>query len=286
MSEKRYLPAEVPLFICQGIMPPTVQDILNILETIAPASLAEQWDNVGLMIGNPSDRVRSILIGLDPTIPLLDEAVASGSNLLITHHPIIFHPLKSVRLEQPGGKFINNAICNSINVVSCHTNLDSANPGLNDLLAGKLGLIDTEPLDDEEIGGPNEGLGRIGNVKPCSPEDFIERLKNACQPSWILEAGPRPDEISRIAVCGGSCSDLAETAMAKGAQVFVTAEVKHSVARWAEATGLWLLDAGHFATENPAMGELAGQLKREMQNRGIGIEIKVTKNQNSPLKLI
>ncbi|MDH3330435.1 MAG: Nif3-like dinuclear metal center hexameric protein, partial [Desulfobulbaceae bacterium] len=222
---------EVPLFICLGIMPPTVQDILEIIETIAPASLAEEWDNVGLMIGNPSDQVHSILIGLDPTLQLLDEADALGSNLVITHHPIIFHPLKAVRLEQPDGRFINRAIRKNINVISCHTNLDSAITGVSDSLADILGLIDTEPLVAQDSDTLQAGIGRIGNFpEPVSAGDFISQFKAACHPSWLLEAGLRPEKISRVAVCGGSCSELAETAMHSGAQVFVTAEVKHSVA--------------------------------------------------------
>lgn len=265
-------------------MPPTVQDILDIIETIAPADLAESWDNVGLMVGNPSDEVRSILLGLDPTLPILAEAEALGANLAITHHPIIFHPLKSVHFEHPDGRFIHEAIRRHINVISCHTNLDAAVPGVSDALAGLLGLIDTEPLAPREINGVRTGLGRVGNLPaPVPAEEFIRLLRKACAAPWLLAAGPRPEKITRAAVCGGSCSDLAETALHAGAQVFVTAEVKHNIARWAEQTGMWIIDAGHFATENPGMNNLAMLLADHLQRKNYHIDIKVTERQTPPL---
>jgi dinuclear metal center YbgI/SA1388 family protein len=267
-------------------MPPTVQDILNIIEKIAPASLAESWDNVGLMIGNHSDRVQSILLGLDPTLPLLDEAVSLGSNLLITHHPAIFHPLRSVTLDHPDGRFLSSALSRKMNVISCHTNLDAAHGGVSDCLAGRLGLTDIQPLSCEDSHDTRTGLGRTGNFsEPVSPDDFIRRLKKACDPPWILTAGPQPEKIDRAAVCGGSCSELAESAMQAGAQVFVTAEVKHSVARWAEEAGMWVIDAGHFATENPAMSRLAHSLSRQADQQFPGLEIRVTERQASSLLL-
>ncbi len=268
-------------------MSPTVQDILDIIEKIAPASLAEPWDNVGLMIGNPSEQITSILLGLDPTLSLLDEAAALGTNLLITHHPVIFHPLKSVHLGQPDGRFLQKALNSKINIISCHTNLDSVVRGVSDSLAIQMGLTDTEPLAGQNSGEFPTGLGRIGNFnKPISPDDFIKRLKAACSPPWILAAGPRPEKIERAAVCGGSCSELAELAQQSGAQVFVTAEVKHNIARWAEEAGLWIIDAGHFSTENPAMSHFARYLAREADKNFTGLEIKVTEKQAAPLQLL
>ncbi len=268
-------------------MPPTVQDILNIIEKIAPTSLAESWDNVGLMIGNPSAPVQSILLGLDPTLSLLDEAASLGSNLLITHHPAIFHPLKSVILDHPDGRFLNTALSGKMNVISCHTNLDAAPDGVSDCLANRLGLTDIQPLSSRDgDDDPQAGLGRTGNFKePVSADDFIRRLKEACNPPWILAAGPRPEKIERAAVCGGSCSELAESAMQSGAQVFVTAEVKHSVAGWAEEAGMWIIDAGHFATENPVMSHLAHALSREAEQEFSGLEIRVSERQASSLLL-
>jgi dinuclear metal center YbgI/SA1388 family protein len=269
-------------------MPISVQDIINILETIAPENLAESWDNVGLAIGNPTNQVTAILLGLDPEPELLRKAAACGANLVITHHPIIFHPLHSIHTNQPEGQFITDCLAKNISIISCHTNLDSAADGVNDILAHGLGLQSTTPIvPANSTTEPNRyGLGRIGDyLRPIHSDDFIQKLKDLCHPPWLLCAGRRPREISRVAVCGGSCSELASTARKKGADVFVTAEVKHSAARWAEHAGLWIIDAGHFATEQPAMPALAEKLKTILKQNGETISV-LTADQSSPLQLI
>jgi len=268
-------------------MPATIQDILDIIEVIAPAGLAETWDNVGLMIGHPAGTVKSILLGLDPTIELLDEADSMGADLIITHHPVIFHPLKALHLDHPVGRFIQQALVRKINVISSHTNLDSTVNGVSDVLARQLELGDIEVLVKNERAGKPCGLGRIGNyVLPLTPDAFIQRLKQAFHSPWLLAAGLRPGTISRVAVCGGSCSEYAEIALQDGAQVYVTAEVKHSVARWAEQAGLWIIDAGHFATENPVLPFFAEQLSREAATRTGHLDIYISKQQEQPLQIL
>ncbi len=267
-------------------MPATVQDILNIIETLAPANLAEPWDNVGLMVGSPASPVTSVLLGLDPTIALLGEAGSLNADLAITPHPVIFHPLKSVCLERPDGRFIQQALARQINVISCHTNLDATVNGVSDTLARQLGLDDIAVLAADGKTDKTCGLGRVGDyASPVAADEFVRRLKEICHPPWLLTAGPRPEKISRAAVCGGSCSEYAEIALQAGAQVFVTAEVKHSVARWAEQAGLWIIDAGHYATESPAMHQFALQLARAARPLG-HIDIHVTERQASPLQLL
>lgn len=274
-------------FFYAVLMSPTVQDILNIIDSIAPAHLAEPWDNVGLMIGNPAAQVSAIHLGLDPTTALLDEARKLGANLVITHHPLIFTPLKSIRLDQPDGKFIDLALRNRICVISSHTNFDSAPDGTSDILARLLGLRNIQPLAPHGCGEPGCGLGRVGDyVDPLSAEEFLERLRDACAPPWLLGAGTAPRQISRVAVCGGSCGELADQALQAGAQVLVTSEVKHHIARRAEETGLWLIDAGHFATEFPGMQHLARLLAAEAGRRFGEIPVAVTGTQASPLKLV
>lgn len=274
-------------FFYAVLMSPTVQDILDIIDSIAPAHLAEPWDNVGLMIGDPAAQVTAILLGLDPTTALLEEARQLNANLVITHHPVIFHPLKSVHLDQPDGKFIDLSLRNKMSVISSHTNFDSAPNGTSDILAQLLGLQNIEPLVPHACGEPGCGLGRVGDyVDPLSADEFRERLRAACVPPWLLATGTIPRRISRVAVCGGSCSELADQALQAGAQVLVTAEVKHHIARRAEETGLWLIDAGHFATELPGMHHLARQLVAETGRRFGGIPVAVTGTQASPLNLL
>jgi len=264
----------------------TVQDILNILTDIAADSLAEPWDNVGLLIGSPHEPVTSILLALDPTSELLTQAAQHKSELIITHHPIIFHPLKAVRQDQPSGSLVSQAILQHVHIIGCHTNFDATAGGVSDVLARALGVNSARPLVPAKSCESSCGLGRIGELTtPLTPADFISTLTRSLQPPWLLEAGPRPEKISRIAVCGGSCSDFAETALLQQADVFISAEIKHATARWAEEVGLWIIDAGHFATEAPAMAALQQMLTTRLQEEAMDINVHLAP-QEPPLKLV
>ncbi len=265
---------------------PTVQDLLDILHHITPEHLAEDWDNVGLLVGDPRQPVNRILLALDPTCSLVEEAVQDRYDLILTHHPLIFRPLKALRTDTPIGRFLTLATQHRISVIASHTNLDSVPEGVSGHLARSLGLQQLRPLVPSKRDCPEScGLGQIGTYsQPLSPEAFLARIEQALQPPWLLEAGPRPIQVATVAVCGGSCSDFAELSKQLGVDVFLTAEVKHSVARWAEDSGLWLLDGGHFATENPAMEPLRECLWREAEQRGWDVTIEVAR-QEPPLRL-
>ena len=276
----------MPLFRYKITHVPTVRDFLTILQQIAPENLAEEWDNVGLLVGDPRQRVRRVLLALDPTSALIDQAAAGQFDLVVTHHPVIFRPLKTVRTDTPTGRFIAAALRGRMSVIACHTNLDAVQSGVSDHLAQSLGLTGIRPLvPSREECDPSCGLGRIGTLfEPVSAPAFLDRLRQACSPPWILEAGTRPEQVAMAAVCGGSCSDLAETALHQGADVFVTAEVKHSVARWAADAGLWLLDAGHFATEQSAMLIFRDMLLQHIAAHSLDITVDVA-IQQPPLNL-
>lgn len=274
----------MPLFLFIVVK---IQNILDILQEIAPFDLARSWDNVGLLVGSPNGRVSSILLALDPTGPLIAEAERCNAELIITHHPAIFHPLKTLRLDRPAERFLHAAVRAGIHVIACHSNLDTAFGGVNDILAQLLDLQETVPLlpEDGECKENSIGLGRIGALaEPLASEIFLEQLYTVLSPPWLLEAGPRPDTVSRVALCGGSCSDLSETALTEGADVFITSEIKHDVARWAEEAGLWLIDGGHFATEYPAMEGLRNILIKKLTSSGMRIQVQCAR-QESPLRL-
>jgi dinuclear metal center YbgI/SA1388 family protein len=245
--------------------------------------LAEPWDNVGLMIGDPSQEVSGILLGLDPTAALLEEALTKNSNLIITHHPAIFHPLKAIRTDQPVGRFLAQALKNDVAVVGCHTNLDVIQHGVSQVLAAKIGLTRLTPLVATETGAAEIGFGRIGSLQNQeAPDIFLARLCEILQLPALRICGPVPAEISRVAVCGGSGSDLAEAALSQKAQIYITGEVKHSTARWAEASGLCIIDAGHFATENLVVPAFATVLEKMLQQQQINIPVHTADNQNNP----
>jgi dinuclear metal center YbgI/SA1388 family protein len=274
----------VPLFLFIVVK---VQNILNILQGIAPLDLAQSWDNVGLLVGSLGGQVTSILLALDPTTALIAEAEQCNAELIITHHPAIFHPLKSLRSDRPSEKFLHAAVRTGIHVIGCHTNLDAAYGGVNDVLAQLLNLQETVPLlpDGGECSGKKTGLGRIGVLtEPISSESFLEQLYTVLSPPWLLEAGSRPEKVRKVAVCGGSCSDVSETALAAGADVFITSEVKHDVARWAEEAGFWLIDGGHFATEYPAMEGLRQLLVEGLEVFDMTLRVQCAR-QEPPLRL-
>ena len=276
----------MPLFLFIVVK---VQNILDILQEIAPLDLAQSWDNVGLLVGNPAGQVSSILLALDPTTALLAEAEQCHAELIITHHPALFHPLKSLRSDCPTEKFLFAAVQAGIHIIGCHTNLDAACGGVNDVLAQLLNLQSTVPLLPDREGketGVKTGLGRIGMLaEPVVPEFFLQQLERAISPPWLLEAGPRPDTVAQVAVCGGSCSDVSAQALEAGADVFLTSEVKHDIARWAEEAGLWLLDGGHFATEYPAMEGLRQLLVSSLEMSAMDVQVQCI-HQEPPLRLV
>ncbi len=269
-------------------MVPRVKDILNSLNLEAPFSLAEPWDNVGLLIGNPDQEVTSILIGLDSTNALIDEALTSGANTVITHHPVIFRPLSSINTADPNGRLLVKALENRIAIIGCHTNLDNAADGVSDILAAKLGLKDLSPLlpsGEKEFSGT--GLGRIGCFgTPVSATVFMDRVQEVLNLYSVQVAGKIPKKIKTVAVCGGSGSDLATEAFARGADIYLSAEIKHDTAIWAIENSFCIIDGTHFATEQPSVGLLAEKLDLANSIQNWNIAIRQSETERHPFVLI
>lgn len=269
----------------------TVDYLLETLDGIASFSLAEQWDNVGLMVGDPGQQVLGILVALDPTEEVLAEAKECGADCIITHHPLIFNPLKTIYTNQPLGRFLRLALENEISVIGCHTNLDQAVGGVNDVLAENLGMVESRVLaptgESRGTADSGVGFGRVGRLaETLDRKAFIERLCGFFNLPALRAAGHLPAEINTVAVCGGSGSELAEAAFASGAEVFITGEVKHSTARWAEAAGFCIIDAGHFATENPVVESLVKMLQTIFAEKEISIPVKPSAKQQDPFIFI
>lgn len=261
-------------------------DLLAGLDLIAPATLAESWDNIGLMIGDPQREVRSLLLGLDPTLSLLEEAISRGVDTLVTHHPCIFHPLSSVDLTTPAGTFLEQALVHKINVIACHTNFDSATAGVSDALGMLLGLKDLTPLRPVDSSA-DMGVGRIGSYhEPISFQAFMEHAFTALGSQAVQLAGKVPQSVQRVALCGGSGSEFAEEAFRKSADVYLSSEIKHSTARWAEDAGFCVIDATHYATEKPAMVLLGNTLETLALSRGWDINICQSTSEESAFTFI
>jgi dinuclear metal center YbgI/SA1388 family protein len=266
----------------------TIQDIIGCLDEIAPFSMAESWDNVGLLIGDRSREVKAILIGLDPTNKLLDEAITKSADTIITHHPAIFKPLPSIDTAEPSGSFLEKALGAKLNIFSCHTNFDSAAPGVNDVLAELLGLEEVRPLVTAGLNpDENSGLGRIGRYpRALGWPEFTARLHDILELDGLPVAGPMPAQVQVVALCGGSGSEFAELARACGADVYLSAEIKHNVARWAEECGFCIVDGSHYGTEKPAMRLLAAKLREQASLRNWAIDIFETETEQHPFTIV
>lgn len=248
----------------------TVADAAKAMDQIAPLETQMDWDNSGLLVGDPGQAVTKILVALDATIPVIREAEALGAELIVTHHPIIFHPVKRFLAGEPPYEAASRGIA----VYSAHTCYDMAAGGVNDVLAAALGLRDCVPLWEEHPG--QEGGRRFGLAGdlPCamSREELSGWVEEALgqRPGFVRhlpEAGP--EVIRRVAVCGGAGADSIEEARALGCEAYITGDVRHHEYLEAARLGLLLMDAGHFATENIAMPPLRDRLAEALP----GVEV-------------
>ncbi|MBQ7858064.1 MAG: Nif3-like dinuclear metal center hexameric protein [Oscillospiraceae bacterium] len=239
----------------------TVADILAYLETLAPRNMKMDWDNVGLLCGRRDREVTRILVALDPFLHVCREAKELGAELLVTHHPLIFSPVKAVTDDTEVGTCIGYLWENGISAINAHTNLDCAPEGVNDILARRLGLSDiqvVDPMGTDEQGRP-WGLLRIGQVEQMPLPEFLPIVKDRLDCSGLRYCdGGRP--VSHVAVGGGACGSELRDAARAGCDTFVTSDVKYNQFRDAQYMGINLIDAGHFPTENPVVGLLAEKI--------------------------
>lgn len=229
----------------------TVYDIVRFMESIAPQSKKESWDNVGLLCGRKDRQVTTILVALDPFEDVAKEAVKLGADLIVTHHPLIFHPLYSLTDDTAIGRTAATLLRHDIAAFSAHTNLDIAPQGVGSCLARALGLEDISVIEPiEKTADGVWGLLRMGTVAPQSLNDFLAHVKRALQAPAVRYA-PASEKVHRVAVGGGACADEWKSAFAAGCDTFVTADARYNDFWDARDAGLTLIDAGHFYTENP-----------------------------------
>ena len=253
----------------------TVADILKFLDTLAPASMKMEWDNVGLICGSKSAEVSKVLIALDPFEGVCHEAQKIGAQLIITHHPLIFRPQKAITDETSIGRSIMLLCRSGISAVNAHTNLDVVTGGVNDVLAAKLGLENVHVID------PVDGIGllRCGNVQEQPLETFLATVKEnlGCEGLRYVNSGKT---VRKVAVGGGSCADEMMAALRAGCDTFVTSDVKYNQFWDAYDVGLNLIDAGHFYTENPVVAVLAEKIAAAFPE----IEVKISETHGDCMK--
>lgn len=222
----------------------TVRMIEKSLFDWAPHDMAESWDNVGLLVGSGEREVKKILVALDITETVVQEAIDVGADLIVAHHPVMnctWHKVQNVLDDNVQGRILTKLLKNDVAAICMHTNLDAAEGGVNDCLAHKLGIFDTIPLNDEKI-------GRVGTLS-CEKglEEFLALVVKSlgCKGLRYRDGGKR---VYRVAVGGGACGDFIPQAIALGCDTFVTGDLSYH--EFLDTQGLNLIDAGHFPTEN------------------------------------
>lgn len=233
-----------------------VRDFYRYIDSFAPFDTAESYDNVGILAGCEEQEVHTCAVALDITEDTVRYAQERHADLMISHHPVIFHPIKSVC----EGTAVFSLVKNGMSALCAHTNLDLALGGTNDVLCSMLALAETEKLTGEQ----NELFcGRIGllpqPMQPCEFASYVsERLGGV--PVRYSDGGRK---IRTVGVCTGHGASFAEEACRRGADAFVTAEVKHDQMLFARQIGLTLLDAGHMETEDPVVDILLSRLNEQ-----------------------
>ncbi|MBR1396862.1 MAG: Nif3-like dinuclear metal center hexameric protein [Selenomonadaceae bacterium] len=245
-----------------------VQTVCDAMNRIAPKHLAEDWDNPGLLVGDPHMEINKILVCLDISDDIINRAVEIKAQMIVTHHPMIFRPIKHVRTDLPLGSKIRSLLKNDIAVFAAHTNLDSAVGGVNDVLAEKLGLVEVKTFDEEL------SLGRIGKLqREMSAKEFAFHVKKSLKVNNIRLINAGDFLISKVGICGGAGSEFILKAKFLGADAFVTGDVKYHEAQAAFDNKIHVVDAGHFATEVPIVHVLVKKLKAEFRRLNVAIEV-------------
>jgi dinuclear metal center YbgI/SA1388 family protein len=258
--------------------------VVAALEARYDPALAEDWDAVGLVCGDPEDTVRSVLFAVDPTAAVVDEAIATGVDLVVTHHPLLLTPVHGVPADDPKGRLVHRLIRAGTGLFTAHTNADrAAEYGVNDALAAVLGLVEPRPLETisarqtdspvhESSSTPSRaGLGRVGELDTVlTLRQFAERVA-AVLPETVggVRVAGDPERLIRtVAVCGGSGGSLLDAATAAGADVLLTSDLKHHLAsEAAESGGPALCDVAHVASEWPWLPVAADLLHRDLGAR-------------------
>lgn len=268
--------------------PITVADIVAMVESAAPSSLAESWDSVGLICGDPADPVHRILLAVDPVQAVADEAVALGVDLVLTHHPLYLRGTHHVAATDPKGRVVHTLVRHGIALLNAHTNLDAARGGVADALADAVGLTGTRPLEPQEA-SPDQGIGRVGSLPcPTTLRDLATQVAVALPDSvpGLLVSGDLDATVATMAVSGGAGDSLLVAARQAWVDVFLTADLRHHPAsEHTEAGRPFLLCGTHWATEWVGLAPLATRLATEAARRGRRLDLRVSTLVTDPWSL-
>ena len=223
-------------------------DLINRLDSIVPEETQESWDNSGIQINCGNREIRRVLVALEITFEVIEEAVREKADMIITHHPLIFTGVKSIDADDVRGRYIIDLINNGISVYSLHTNFDKAPGGNNDYIANILDLDEISPLI---IDGCDDEITRTGYCRQTSLLELAHTLADGLgiDRSFVTITGEPDTPVSKVGICSGAGSEYIEPAMKNGCDVFITGDVKYHEAVAAREMGMCIIDAGHFGTE-------------------------------------
>lgn len=264
-------------------------DVVALLEELYPPSTAQSWDRVGLVAGDPDQPVGSVLLAVDPTLDVVAEAVEVGADLLITHHPLLLKGIHSIAVTSAKGATLTDLVVHDVALYCAHTNADVADPGVGQALSAACGLGDTEPLEIAE----GQELGRVGELEaPITLRGLAERLATALPAAagGIRVAGPADATVRRVALLGGAGDSAFDAVRRSGADVYVTADLRHhpaleareearAGARAGGAGTPYLVDAGHWASEWAWLPGLRGLL---LDRLGDSVEVRISQVRTDP----
>ncbi len=251
-----------------------VRDVTKVIEDFAPLSIQEGWDNSGLCIGSPDAPVTSVLLGLDCTSELVDEAIACGADMIVTHHPLIFSGLKKISPEDQVGEAVIKAVKAGISVYAAHTSADKVIAGVSGAMASRLGLHDVSILDED---GEGTGLGVVGNLpQPLSADEAVALVKEKFGLKMVRTSRPVDGKVSRVALCGGSGGSLIRKAMSSGAQLYISGDISYH--NFFTKAGFMIMDIGHYESEIEIVDILFSLLRKNFPTFAVRITQNIYSN--------
>ncbi|MBP5210427.1 MAG: Nif3-like dinuclear metal center hexameric protein [Bacteroidales bacterium] len=237
------------------------REVADIIEEFAPLLKQEEWDNSGFCLGSPQTEVTGIIVGFDCTPELIDEAVAKGANMIVTHHPLIFHGVKKIYPDTYLGSILTKAVKNDIVVYSAHTNADKVLDGVSGILAEKLGLKSAGFLDEG-------GLGIIGELPQAMPAGvFISYVKKVLGLKCLRSSKPIDRPVKKVALCGGSGSSLICRAMECGADAYLAGDFTYH--DFFTEKDFMIMDVGHWESEIFIVDKFISLLTKKIHNFAI-----------------
>ena len=249
----------------------TVEQVYHWVDDFAPFETCEGWDNSGLLTGKMVNTVEGIYCALDVSMRVIDDALAQGCNLLLTHHPILFGGRKNLREDDPEGQMLVKLVRERINVISAHTNFDKAPGGVSEALAKAVGIAKPEKIEGDE-----DGYLRIGEITSQKLSDFVTKVRLTLGGA-VRAYGDANQRIAKVAVCGGAGGEYASLALRAGADAYVTGEMRYHDSFDLAQGGFATLQAGHDATERIAVRELKALVERQLEREGLTVPVVLSK---------